>query len=79
MTPQSTPNPGNAYDASSMETKMPRDLMRLRPDTFIGGRGVSALVHLVDELLANSADEAQAGFAKHIWQTRLGQIGRAHV
>ena len=69
MTPQSTPNPGNAYDASSMETKMPRDLMRLRPDTFIGGRGVSALVHLVDELLANSADEAQAGFAKHIWLT----------
>ena len=48
------------YDASSIQNLAPRDHVRLRPSSYVGGTGSGALVHLVDELLANAADEALA-------------------
>jgi DNA gyrase subunit B len=61
--------PGTGYDASSIQNLAPRDHVRLRPSSYVGGTGSSALVHLVDELLANAADEALAGHAKTVWLT----------
>lgn len=58
---------GADYGASSIKNLAPRDHVRLRPSSYVGGTGSSALVHLVDELLANAADEALAGHAKTVW------------
>lgn len=52
------------YSAADIQNLSARDQVRLRPSTYIGGTGTSSLVHLVDEVLANSADEALAGHAK---------------
>ena len=51
------------YSAADIQNLSARDQVRLRPSTYIGGTGTSSLVHLVDEVLANSADEALAGHA----------------
>ena len=43
------------YSAADIQNLSARDQVRLRPSTYIGGTGTSSLVHLVDEVLANSA------------------------
>lgn len=57
------------YEADQIQNLHPRDQVRLRPSSYVGGTGNSALAHLVDELLANSADEALAGYCKNVWVT----------
>jgi DNA gyrase subunit B len=54
------------YGSDAIQNLSPRDQVRLRPSTYIGGTGTSSLVHLVDEVLANSADEAIAGFCRNV-------------
>ena len=43
-----------------------REQVRHRPSTHIGGTGNSALAHLTDEIMANSADEALVGYCKNV-------------
>ena len=69
MSSKPTKSVPKGYDASSIQNLAPRDHVRLRPSSYVGGTGSSALVHLVDELLANAADEALAGHAKTVWLT----------
>ena len=57
------------YEASQIQNKSARDQVRLRPSSYVGGTGNSALAHLVDEIIANSADEALAGYCKNVWVT----------
>ena len=57
------PKKPTGYSAADIQNLSARDQVRLRPSTYIGGTGTSSLVHLVDEVLANSADEALAGHA----------------
>ena len=57
----------SSYESSDIENLHPRDQTRLRPSTTVGGTGSSALIHLVDEILANSADEALVGYARNVW------------
>ena len=58
----------STYGVENIQNLSARDQVRLRPSTYIGGTGTSSLVHLVDEILANSADEALAG---HVGEVHL--------
>src|SRR4051812_41830977 len=55
-----------SYDMSSVEVYKDTEHIRKRPDMYIGNVGLSGLHHLVHELVANSLDEALAGFCKRI-------------
>ncbi len=54
------------YDPSSVDVLRDFEHIRQRPGMYIGDTGVKGLHHLVYELVANSVDEALAGFCRHI-------------
>src|SRR5262249_48146804 len=54
------------YDKDSVEVFRDTEHIRKRPDMYIGDTGTNGLHHLVNELVANSLDEALAGFCKNI-------------
>src|ERR1700732_2551153 len=65
---------------SSDDVQVFRDAahIRQRPGMYIGDTGPKGLHHLVYELVANSVDEALAGFCKHI-AVRIGVDGSVSV
>ena len=54
------------YNADAIEVLEGLEPVRRRPGMYIGGTDVSALHHLVAEILDNAMDEAVAGHANHI-------------
>jgi DNA gyrase subunit B len=65
----SAPDKSSAPGYNRLVNLTGRDQVRLRPSTYVGGTNNAALAHLVDELLANSADEALAGHCRNVWLT----------
>ena len=58
--------PSEKYDASNVDVLRDFEHIRQRPGMYIGDTGTKGLHHLVYELVANSVDEALAGFCRHI-------------
>ncbi|BBM99346.1 DNA gyrase subunit B [Marchantia polymorpha subsp. ruderalis] len=56
----------DAYDAGQIQVLEGLDPVRKRPGMYIGSTGPKGLHHLVWEVLDNSIDEVQAGFATKI-------------
>ncbi|MDR1697833.1 MAG: DNA gyrase subunit B [Erysipelotrichaceae bacterium] len=56
----------NKYDGSDIQILEGMEAVRLRPAMYIGSASSSGLHHLVKEIVANSIDEALAGFGKKI-------------
>src|SRR5439155_10343633 len=54
------------YTAKSVDLLRDFEHIRTRPGMYIGDTGPKGLHHLVYELIANSVDEALAGFCSHI-------------
>ncbi len=69
ITAPQAPSGGQAnesYETSDIQVYRDTEHIRKRPDMYIGNTGLSGLHHLVYELIANSVDEALAGFCKNI-------------
>ena len=54
------------YKAGDVDVLRDFEHIRQRPGMYIGDTGPKGLHHLVYELVANSVDEALAGFCRHI-------------
>ncbi|HET6387499.1 MAG TPA: DNA topoisomerase subunit B [Armatimonadota bacterium] len=54
------------YNAEQIQLLEGLEPVRRRPDMFIGGTDTKGLHHLVEEVIANSVDEALAGHCTHI-------------
>ena len=67
-----------SYDQNSVDVFRDSEHIRHRPGMYIGDTGPKGLHHLVYELIANSVDEALAGFCKSI-QTRIHADGSLSV
>ena len=57
----------SSYSAADIEVLEGLEPVRRRPGMYIGGTDLTALHHLVAEILDNSMDEAVAGYADKIW------------
>src|SRR5947209_8442356 len=59
-------SPDQEYGKDSVQILRDYAHIRQRPGMYIGDTGPKGLHHLVEELVANSVDEALAGFCRHI-------------
>jgi DNA gyrase subunit B len=78
VVPKVEPADGVTYEADSVDVLRDFAHIRQRPGMYIGDTGPKGLHHLVYELIANSVDEALAGFCRVI-QVRLGVDGSISV
>src|SRR5713226_4765911 len=67
-----------SYGQLDVEVKRDAEHIRQRPGMYIGDTGTKGLHHLVYELVANSVDEALAGFCKNI-HVRINTDGSLSV
>jgi DNA gyrase subunit B len=54
------------YDSSKLKKLEPREHVRKRPGMYIGSTGPKGIYHLIDEIVANSVDEAMGGHCTRI-------------
>src|SRR5574342_383291 len=59
-------NQDNSYKAESITVLKELEGVRLRPGMYLGDTSIRGLHHLVEEIVANSVDEAVAGFCTEI-------------
>ena len=57
----------STYDSSQIQVLQGLDPVRKRPGMYIGSTGQRGLHHLIYEILDNSIDEIQGGFATHVY------------
>jgi DNA gyrase subunit B len=55
-----------AYEADQIKVLEDLEPVRLRPGMYIGSTGQSGLMHLIEEIVDNSIDEALSGFCREI-------------
>ena len=60
------PQNNGTYDASDIQVLMDMEAVRRRPAMYIGDTSTRGLHHLLEEVVANSVDEAMAGFCNTI-------------
>ncbi len=54
------------YEADQIKVLEDLEAVRLRPGMYIGSSGQSGLMHLIEEIVDNSIDEALAGYCNKI-------------
>jgi topoisomerase-4 subunit B len=74
--PKSAPAAGS-YSAADIEVLEGLEPVRRRPGMYIGGTDANALHHLFAEVIDNSMDEAIAGHATRIRNTRTSRRWRS--
>ncbi len=80
MAEEARPEPERTgeYDADNIRVLGGIEHVRLRPAMYIGDTGERGLHHLIEEVVANSIDEAMAGYCELI-RVELGDDGRVSV
>ena len=80
MAEEARPEPERTgeYDADNIRVLGGIEHVRLRPAMYIGDTGERGLHHLIEEVVANSIDEAMAGYCELI-RVELGEDGRVSV
>ncbi|MFC2078708.1 DNA topoisomerase IV subunit B, partial [Candidatus Bipolaricaulota bacterium] len=58
-----------AYEADQIKVLEDLEPVRLRPGMYIGSTGQSGLMHLIEEVIDNSIDEALVGACTEIYVT----------